>query len=74
MKKVVIPKGAAATFIHSLPESATPALAANVLTNKGHKVAILIEESIPKAEEWGEDIAAFLESLNPQKKNRILSL
>ena len=68
MKKVVIPKGATATFIHSLPESATPALAANFLASKGHKVANLIEESIPKAEEWGEDIAAFLESLNPQKK------
>ncbi len=68
MKKVVIPKGATATFIHSLPESATPALAANYLASHGHRVAVLVEENIPKAEEWGEDIAAFMENLNPEKK------
>lgn len=68
MKKVVIPKGATATFIHSLPESATPALAANFLVKNGPKVAIIIEESIPKAEEWGEDIAAFMENFYPQGK------
>ena len=68
MKKVVIPKGATATFIHSLPESATSALAANYLASHGHRVAVLVEENIPKAEEWGEDIAAFMENLNPEKK------
>ena len=68
MKRVLIPKKVPATFIHSLPEAATPALAANFLADQGNPIAILIEESIPKAEEWGEDVAAFLESFNPDQK------
>ena len=68
MKRVLIPEGVPAKFIHSLPESATPAIAANFLANEGHSVAVLVEESIPKAEEWGEDVAAFLESLDTERK------
>ncbi len=68
MKRVLIPKEVPATFIHSFPEAATPALAANFLANQGHSIAILIEESIPKAEEWGEDVAAFMESFNSNQK------
>ena len=68
MKRVLIPREVPATFIHSLPEAATSALAANFLTDQGHSIAILVEESIPKAEEWGEDVAAFMESLNPDQK------
>lgn len=68
MKRVLIPKEVPGTFIHSLPESATAALAANFLVNQGNGVAILVEENIPKAEEWGEDVAAFLESFNPNQK------
>ena len=68
MKRVLIPEGVPAKFIHSLPESATPAIAANFLANEGHSIAVLVEESIPKAEEWGEDVAAFLEGLDKERK------
>jgi len=68
VKRVLIPGEVPSTFIHSLPEAATPALAANFLANQGNSIAILVEESIPKAEEWGEDVAAFLESFDSQKK------
>ena len=68
VKKVLIPKGIESTFIHSLPESATAALAANLLVENGHSIAILVEESMPKAEEWGEDIAVFIENLQTKGK------
>ena len=68
MKRVVIPKGIPAKFAHSFPESATAALAANHIAQTNSSLSILVEESIPKAEEWGEDVASFLENLYPEKK------
>ena len=65
MKRVLIPQNVPTTFIHSLPEAATAALAANFLVQDGHSVIVLVEESIPKAEEWGEDVASFVEHLKP---------
>ena len=65
MKRVLIPNGVPSRFIHSLPEAATAALAANILVRDGHSVIILVEENIPKAEEWGEDVASFVENLRP---------
>ena len=65
MKRVQIPKDVQCSFIHSLPEAATPALAANFIASNGHSVVILVDENIPKAEEWGEDVASFLENLKP---------
>lgn len=65
MKRVQIPKDVQCSFIHSLPEAATPALAANFIVSNGHSVVVLVDENIPKAEEWGEDVASFLENLKP---------
>ena len=72
MKRVVIPKGIPAKFAHSFPESATAALAANHIAQTNSSLSILVEESIPKAEEWGEDVASFLENLS-RKENILLS-
>ena len=66
MKRVLIPEGVKGSFIHSLPEAASSSLAANFLINHGHKIVILLEENIPKAEEWGEDVASFVENLKPE--------
>lgn len=68
MKRVVIPKGIPAKFAHSFPEPATAALAANTIAKHNYNLSILIEEDIPKAEEWGEDTASLLEEINPSKK------
>ena len=61
MKRILIPPAENATFFPSLPESATSALAANEILRIGNPVAILLEESLPKAEEWAEDTAALIE-------------
>ena len=63
MKRVVIPSGRDAMFLHGVPEAATAILAADHIYKSKPKVVILLTESIPKAEEWAEDVAAFLESV-----------
>ena len=45
MKRVQIPKDVQCSFIHSLPEAATPALAANFIVSNGHSVVILVDEN-----------------------------
>ena len=68
MKRVLLPKNANALFIPSVPESATPALAANEIAKCGNPVAVLLEEDLPKAEDWAEDTAGLLEYALPQAK------
>ena len=61
MKRILLPRAENASFIPSLPESATSALAANEILRLDNPIAILLEESLPKAEEWAEDTAALIE-------------
>ena len=68
MKQVLLPKDADALFIPSVPESSTAALTANEILRCGNSIAILIEESLPKAEDWAEDTACILEYANPDAK------
>ena len=71
MKRVVIPSGRDAMFLHGAPEAATAILAADFIYKAKPKVVILLTESIPKAEEWAEDVAAFLESAKPDSRIRM---
>lgn len=64
MKRVVIPPGRDAMFLHGVPEAASAILAADFICKAKSKVVILLTESIPKTEEWAEDVAAFLETAN----------
>ncbi|SVB97605.1 uncharacterized protein METZ01_LOCUS250459, partial [marine metagenome] len=71
MKRVVIPSGRDAMFLHGVPEAATAILAADFIYKAKPKVVILLTESIPKAEEWAEDVGAFLESVKPDSRIRM---
>ncbi|MBN37414.1 MAG: transcription-repair coupling factor [Opitutae bacterium] len=64
MKRILIPQAEKANFAPSLPESATSALAANEILRIKNPIAILLEESLPKAEEWAEDTAALMEEIS----------
>ena len=64
MKRILLPGVENASFAPSLPESATSALAANEILRQGNPIAILLEESLPKAEEWAEDTAALIEEMS----------
>ncbi|MFP6886651.1 MAG: hypothetical protein VB997_03785, partial [Opitutales bacterium] len=66
MKRVLIPTGRNATFLHGTPEAASAALAADFIDKGKPAVVILLAESIPRAEEWAEDVAAFLELARPE--------
>lgn len=68
MKRVLLPKNADALFIPSVPESSTSAIAANEIVSSGNCVAVLIEEDLPKAEDWAEDTASILECGNLKKQ------
>ncbi len=61
MKRILLPRAENASFVPSLPESATSALAANEILRLGNPIAILLEESLHKAEEWAEDTAGLIE-------------
>ena len=64
MKRILVPRIENTRFAPSLPESATSALAANEILLLGNPIAILLEESLPKAEEWAEDTAALIEEIS----------
>jgi len=64
VKRILLPGVENASFAPSLPESATSALAANEILRQGNPIAILLEESLPKAEEWAEDTAALIEEMS----------
>jgi transcription-repair coupling factor (superfamily II helicase) len=64
VKRILIPKVENARFAPSLPESATAALAANEILRIDNPIAILLEETLPKAEEWAEDTAALIEGMS----------
>ena len=65
MKRVLLPKNANALFISSTPESSTSAVAANEILRSGNPIAILLEEDLPKAEDWAEDTTSIVEYANP---------
>ena len=65
MKRVLLPKNANALFISSVPEASTSAVAANEILRSGNPIAILLEEDLPKAEEWAEDTSSIVEYVNP---------
>ena len=71
MKRVVIPSGRDAMFLHGVPEAATAILAADFIYKAKPKIVILLTESIPKSEEWAEDIAAFLDSTKQDSRIRL---
>ena len=68
MKRVIIPKGRNATFLHGVPEAASAALTADFVDKCKTGIVILLAESIPQTEEWAEDLTAFLELAQPNAK------
>ena len=66
MKRVLLPPDRDATFLHGVPEAASAAMAADFLLGPDiPPVAILLAEDSSRAEEWGEDVAAFLQATRP---------
>ena len=65
MKRILLPENANAFFLSCVPESATSAVAANEIIGSGKHIAILVEEDLPKAEEWAEDVTGIMECLRP---------
>ncbi len=71
MERVVIPGDRKAIFRHGAPEAASAALAADFVEKGDHAVIFLLDETIHRAEEWAEDVAAFLELARPNAKTRL---
>lgn len=65
MKRILIPQAQNAHFHSSLPEAASAANAANEILVSGNSIAILLDDSLPKTEEWAEDTTALIEEVQP---------
>tara|TARA_Y100001978_G_C23702867_1_gene442419 strand:- start:6568 stop:9945 length:3378 start_codon:yes stop_codon:yes gene_type:complete len=65
VKRILLPENANALFLSCVPESATSAVAANEIIGSGKHITILVEEDLPKAEEWAEDVTGIMECLRP---------
>ena len=70
VKRIILPKGANATYYPSVPESTHACLTVNEWLRTGNPCLILLSESITKAESWAEDITGIAEQICPKENFR----